>query len=56
MIQENMQQKNNNKSNASNKGAPKLEAVNFINLDESGILPNEQLNIDLIPLNILKRE
>jgi aromatic ring-cleaving dioxygenase len=27
-----------------------------LNLENNGILPNEELNIDLIPLNILTRE
>jgi hypothetical protein len=27
-----------------------------MNLEDNGILPNEELNIDLIPLNILTRE
>jgi hypothetical protein len=51
MIQENM---NKNKSPINPNIVPVQDQ--FLNLEINGILPNEQLNIDLIPLNILTRE
>lgn len=48
--------KNKNSNISQSKDQVLLEENNFIDLEAKGILPNEQLNIDLIPLNILKRE
>ena len=48
--------KNKNSNIRQSKDQVLLEENNFIDLEAKGILPNEQLNIDLIPLNILKRE